>query len=316
MVPTLAIPRTDLQVFPLNLGANPFGWTADRDATFAILDAFLAAGGNFIDTADMYSVWVAGHSGGESETLIGQWLRARDARGRVIIATKGGALAPNRGLGRSAVLAAVDASRERLGVDTIDLYYYHHDDEQISITEQVATANELITSGRIRHLALSNHSPERTREFLLAARGTPAQPVALQPQYNLLHRGDVEEGYGPLAEEYGLALLPYFSLASGMLTGKYRSPEDLSGVAREGFLGGYEDAAAFRVVDTLVEIARAHGVEPATVALAWLLAKGVSAPIASVSTPEQLPALMAAPELELSTAEITALDEVSAVFGA
>ncbi|QGU08153.1 L-glyceraldehyde 3-phosphate reductase [Corynebacterium occultum] len=316
MSTNITIPRTDFKVFPLNLGANPFGWTSDRETTFAVLDAFLAAGGNFIDTADMYSVWVEGHVGGESEALIGEWLKERDAYDKVIIATKGGALEPNQGLERVAVFAAVDASRERLGLETIDIYYYHHDDENISIPEQVATAHQLIESGRIRHLALSNHSPERAREFFEASQGTPAQPVALQPQYNLLHRAEVEKGYGPLAQEYEAALLPYFSLASGMLTGKYRTAEDLSGSAREGFMSGYVNDAAFRVIDTLVEIADSRQVEPSTVALAWIIAKGITAPIASVSAPEQLPALLAAPTLGLSAAEVAALDEVSAGFAA
>lgn len=312
---TRRIPRTDFDVFPLNLGGNPFGWTADEQTTFEVLDAFVEAGGNFIDTADMYSSWVDGHQGGESEALIGKWLKERDAYDKVIVATKGGALEPNAGLSRDAVSAAVDASRQRLGVETIDVYYYHYDDENTPIAEQVATATELIDSGRVRHLALSNHSPERAREFFEAARGTAALPVAVQPQYSLLHRGDVEKnGYGKLAEDFNAALLPYFSLASGMLTGKYRTSEDFKGVSREDFLAGYDNSGAFAVVDALVKIADAHDAEPTTVALAWQLAKGVTAPIASVSTPDQLPALMAAPSLQLADTEVTELDKVSEPF--
>lgn len=311
---TVRIPRTDFEIYPLNLGGNPFGWTSDRETTFAVLDAFVEAGGNFIDTADLYSVWVEGHSGGESEALIGEWLRERDAYGKVIIATKGGGLDPHAGLARDTVFAAVDASLERLGVDQIDLYYFHYDDENVAIADQVATANELIEAGKINHLALSNHSPERTREFFEAARGTAALPVALQPQYNLLHRADVESGYGPIAREYDAAILPYFALASGMLTGKYRSREDLKGATREGMAEGYAGEEAFQVIEELVTIAADRDVEPTTVALAWLLAKGVTAPIASVSRPEQLPALFAAPQLSLSDDEISTLDAVSAPF--
>ncbi|MGP6174424.1 aldo/keto reductase [Corynebacterium sp. A21] len=311
---TIRIPRTNFEVFPLNLGGNTFGWTSNRETTFAVLDAFTAAGGNFIDTADMYSVWVPGHRGGESEALIGEWLKERNAYGKVIVATKGGALEPHNGLSRETVFAAVDASRARLGVETIDLYYFHHDDENTAIADQVAVAVELIESGRIRHLALSNHSPARTWEFFEAAQHTPALPVALQPQYNLLHRADLKQSYAPIAAEFNAAVFPYFSLASGMLTGKYRQAGDLSGAAREGFLGGYATEEGFAVVDKLVEIAAAHDAEPSTVALAWALAKGITAPIASVSSPEQLPALMAAPELQLAEVEVAALDEVSVSF--
>lgn len=311
---TICIPRTNLEIFPLNLGGNTFGWTSDRKTTFAVLDAFVAAGGNFIDTADMYSAWVPGHVGGESEALIGEWLKERDSYDQVILATKGGALEPHQGLSSQAVFAAVDASLARLGVETIDLYYFHYDDENTTIADQVAVAVELIESGRIRHLALSNHSPARAREFFEVAQGTPALPVALQPQYNLLHRADVEHGYAQIAADFEAAIFPYFALASGMLTGKYRKAEDLSGAAREGFLGGYATDAGFAVVDKLVEVAAAHDAEPTTIALAWALAKGVTAPIASVSSPEQLPALMAAPELKLSEHEVTVLDEISASF--
>lgn len=311
---TRRIPRTDIEIFPLTLGGNPFGWTSDEETTFAILDAFVEAGGNFIDSADMYSVWAEGHTGGESEEVIGKWLKERNAYDKVTVATKGGALDPHTGLSRDTVFAAVDASLKRLDVATIDIYYFHHDDENISIAEQVATANELIEAGKIRHLALSNHSPERTREFFEEAKGTPAEPVALQPQYSLLHRGDVENGHGPIAAEYDAALLPYFSLASGMLTGKYRGPEDMTGVPREDFLSSYNNDDAFAVVDVLVRVAEKHDVEPTTVALAWLLAKGVTAPIASVSQPDQLPALTAAPSLQLSEDDVAELDQISEPF--
>lgn len=309
------IPRTDLDVFPLNLGGNTFGWTSDRDTSFAVLDAFVAAGGTFIDTADLYSVWVEGHEGGESETVLGQWFAARGNRDQIVLATKVGGLPTRKGLAADTVIAAVDESLARLQTDYIDLFYFHYDDEDVSIADQVRTAHGLVESGRVRHLALSNHSPARMREFFeVATREGLTVPVAIQPQYNLLHRTDYEQGYAPIARDFDAAVLPYFALASGVLTGKYRSTADLEGRAREGFAADLVTDEALVVVDTLVEIAQKRSVEPATVALAWLLAKGVTAPIASASTPDQLPALMAAPSLELTSAEVEALDTASAPF--
>lgn len=309
------ISGTNFDIFPLNLGANPFGWTADQEVSFAILDAFVDNGGNFIDTADSYSMWVEGNTGGESEKVIGAWLKARpEAAKKVIVATKSGGLAPVDGRSRENTVAAVDASLERLGLETIDVFYYHYDDESVSIAEQVEIAQELIDAGKIRHLALSNYSLERMREFFEASKGTKAQPVAIQPQYNLLHRAEYEEGYGKIAEEYGVSVFPYFALASGLLTGKYRTREDLSGANREGMAEAYLGNSPKAVIDELVRVAESNDAEPTTVALAWLLAKGVTAPIASVSKPEQLGALMAAPSLQLSDDDIAALDKVSAEY--
>ncbi|MGC5615618.1 aldo/keto reductase [Georgenia sp. Z1491] len=305
------IPRTDLDVFPLNLGTNTFGWTSDRETSFAVLDAFVAAGGNFIDTADLYSVWADG-TGGVSEQIIGEWLAARGNRADVVIATKVGGLPTRPGLSQENVTAALEDSLRRLQTDHVDLYYFHYDDENVSIADQVRTAHALVESGKVRHIALSNHSPERMREwFETASREGLTVPVAIQPQYSLLHRADVEQGYGAIAAEFDAALLPYFSLASGLLTGKYRTAEDLEGAARKDFASGYLGDATFGVVDALVEIAEAHRTAPATVALAWLLAKGVTAPIASASRVEQLPALMAAPSLALTEDEIARLDAAS-----
>lgn len=310
------IPRTEFEIFPLNLGANPFGWTSDRDESFRILDAFVEAGGNFLDTADLYSVWAEGNSGGESEEIIGQWLasRGRDVRDRVIVATKSGGLPPVEGRSREATYRAVENSLQRLGLETIDIFYYHYDDESVDIAEQVKVAESLIADGKIRHLALSNYSPERLREFLDAAKDGPAMPVAIQPQYNLIHRKDYESGIAPLAKEFDLAVFPYFALASGVLTGKYRSREDLEGRARQGFAEDLLTDDALKVIEELVKVAEEHGTTPTTVALAWLLAKGVTAPIASVSTPDQLPDLLAATELRLDNATVARLDEVSAPF--
>lgn len=306
----VTISRTNIDIFPLNLGANPFGWTAERQASFDILDAFVAAGGNFIDTADVYSAWGEGNSGGESEEVLGAWLRERPDAG-VTVATKSGKLQGVSGRGRDATYRAVEGSLRRLGLERIDVFYYHCDDDAVSIAEQVDIASALIADGKVRYLALSNYSPERTREFFEAARGTDAMPVAIQPQYHLLHRGDYEQGYAPLAGEFGVSVFPYFSLASGLLTGKYRSEQDLQGSAREAFASGYLTDSTFAVIDELVSVADGHGAQPATVALAWLLAKGVTAPIASVSKVAQLDSLMAAPGLKLSTEEVARLDEVS-----
>ena len=312
---TKTLPGTSLSIAPLNLGGNTFGWTSDRDASFAVLDTFVAAGGNFIDTADLYSVWVDGHEGGESERIIGEWMADRGNRDQIIIATKVGGLPTRKGLAAENVEAALGDSLARLQTDYIDIYYAHYDDENISIIDQVKHAHGLVESGRVRHLALSNYSPERLREWCeTAKREQLTLPVAIQPQYNLLHRKDYETHYGPIAREFDVSVFPYFSLASGVLTGKYRSKADISGRARQGFAEDLITDDALKVVDTLVQIADARGVQPATVALAWLLAKGVTAPIASASTPDQLPALMAAADLPLSDAEVSLLDDASAAF--
>ena len=310
-----SLPRTEIDIYPLNLGGNTFGWTSDRETSFAVLDAFVAAGGNFIDTADIYSIWGDGLEGGESETVIGEWLAARGNRDQVIIATKVGGLPTRAGLAPDNVEAALTESLQRLQTDYVDIYYAHYDDENVDIADQVRHADSLVQSGRVKHVALSNFSPERMREwFETATELGLAVPVAIQPQYSLLHRKEYEEGYAPIAREFDAAVLPYFSLASGVLTGKYRSKADLEGKARAGFAEGFVTDDALKVVDVVVEIAQERGVEPATVSLAWLLAKGVAAPIASASTPEQLPALMAAADLTLTDAEVQRLDEISQPF--
>lgn len=314
------IPRTDIDILPLVLGANTFGWTSDERTSFAVLDAFVAAGGSLIDTADGYSHWAPGNHGGESETIIGRWLSARRCRDRVLIATKVATHPQFHGLSPATVSAAARASLERLGTDRIDLYYAHFDDETQSIEDMAGAFDALVREGVVRHVGLSNFSVDREREWIAYAdREGLARPVALQPQYNLLHRGDVENGYGPLARESDVALFPYFSLASGLLTGKYHSAEEIEGLAREGMIGAYlpdEDAtrAAFAVLDTARRIADAHGVEVAAVALAWLRARGATAPIASARIPGQLPALLASAALELAADEVTALDEASEPF--
>ena len=309
------LPRTDLEVLPLNLGGNTFGWTSDRETSFAVLDAFVAAGGSFIDTADAYAAWAEGSEGGDSETVLGEWFEARGNREEIVLATKVGAKPSRTGLSAANVEAALDESLERLRTDRIDLYYAHYDDEAVSIEEQVRIADGLVRSGRVRHVGLSNYSPERMREwFEVATREGLTVPVAIQPHYNLLARAGYEKDYAPIAREFDAAVMPYFSLASGLLTGKYRTKEDLEGRARKGMVQDQLTEDALAVVDVLTEVAATHDAEPASVAIAWLLAKGTTAPIASASTPEQLPALLAGTSLELSAQDVAALDEASAPF--
>lgn len=306
--------RSDLDVFPLALGGNVFGWTADRDASFEILDAYRAGGGNFIDTADAYSAWVPGNSGGESETIIGEWLAARKPQ-NLVIATKVSQHPEFRGLSAKNVRAAAEASLRRLGVDTIDLYYAHFDDAETPLEETVAAFGQLITDGLVRHTAVSNYSADRIRSWVaLAQDAGTALPVAVQPHYNLVHRNDVEDHIIPAAQEFDLSLVPYYSLASGFLTGKYRST-DAAAVdsARAGGAAKYATAQGLRIIDELERIATAHDASIASVALAWLRAQPtVAAPIASASRVEQVSDLLRSATLELAADEVAALSEVSA----
>jgi aryl-alcohol dehydrogenase-like predicted oxidoreductase len=305
---------SDLDVFPLALGGNVFGWTADRDASFDILDAFVDGGGDFIDTADGYSAWVPGNSGGESETIIGEWLAARGPVG-VTIATKVSSHPQFKGLSAGNVRAAAEASLKRLGVDTIDLYYAHFDDAETPLEETVAAFGQLVTDGLVRHTAVSNYSADRIRSWIsLAQDAGTAVPVAVQPHYNLVHRNDVEEDIIPLAEEFGLGLVPYYALASGFLTGKYRSTDSsVVNSARAGGAAKYATPHGLRIIDALEGIAAAHDSSITSVSLAWLRSQPtVAAPIASASRVEQVADLLAGARLELSTEELRALDEVSA----
>lgn len=305
---------SDLPIFPVNLGGNAFGWTADEDASFAVLDRFVELGGTLVDTADSYAAWLD-QVGGQSETIIGSWLAARGNRDDVLIATKVARKPGREGLAHDNVVAALDESLERLRTDHVDLYYAHYDDEDVPVAEQVATFDELVRSGRARSVGLSNFSPERMREwFETARREGMTVPVAVQPRYTLVSREAYERDYAPVVADFGPMVLPYPALASGFLTGKYRTEADLDGAPRGGAARRYLEAGGLRVVDALVDVARGYGVEPATVTLAWLLAKGVTAPIASVSRPGQLDALMAAPDLRLSEDDVARLDAASAGF--
>jgi aryl-alcohol dehydrogenase-like predicted oxidoreductase len=306
-VPTLG--RTDLDVHPLCLGGNVFGWTADEEASFAVLDQYAAAGGNFVDTADAYSAWVPGHEGGESETIIGRWLTARGNRDRMVIATKVGRLKGLADLHADTIRRACDESLRRLQTDRIDLYYAHGDDNpEIPLDETMAAFDELVRAGKVRYVAASNYGAPRLREALeVSRREGLAEYVALQPHYNLVERA-YEDGLRELCAEEDLACLPYFSLAMGFLTGKYRpgGPEVAS--ARAGGASKYLDDGGLAVLDALEEVAAAHATSPAAVALAWLRAQPtVVAPIASARTPEQLAELLPMADLELSADEIERL---------
>lgn len=305
----------DHPFLPVNLGGNPFGWTADQDATFAVLDAFVAGGGTFVDTADSYSAWLDGHEGGESERLIGAWMAERGNREDVVVATKVGRHPDRQGLAHDNVLAALEESLERLQTDHLDLYYLHFDDEGVAIADQVSTFHSLVESGQVRAIGLSNFSPERMREwFETARREGLTVPEAIQPRYTLVSREAYERDHAPIAAEFDAAVFSYPALASGFLTGKYRTEADFEGAARGSAARRYAEAGGLRVVDALVAVGERHGAEPATVTLAWLLARGVTAPIASVSRPEQLEAILAAPSLTLTEQDLAELDEASAGF--
>ncbi|MGV9405939.1 aldo/keto reductase [Streptomyces sp. NPDC003667] len=305
---------SDLEVFPLALGGNVFGWTADEKTSFDVLDAYTAAGGNFVDTADSYSAWIEGNKGGESETIIGKWVKARGNRSDVVIATKVSQHPEYQGLSAANIRAAADASLRRLDTDYIDLYYTHFDQPEVPVEEIVGALDELVKAGKVRQIAASNISPERLRASLdFSDREGLARYVALQPHYNLVSRDTYEGPLQDLAAREGLATVPYFSLASGFLTGKYR-PGTTVDSARAGSAAKHlESERGQRVLTALDEIAAAHAAPVATVALAWLAAQPtVTAPIASARTVEQLPALLGVAELRLSQQELDRLTQASA----
>jgi aryl-alcohol dehydrogenase-like predicted oxidoreductase len=310
------IPRTDLDVFPLCLGGNVFGWTADRDESFAVLDGYLAGGGNFVDTADVYMAAIPGNSGGESETIIGEWTAARGNRDDVVIATKVGKLPEHEGLGRETIHAAADASLKRLGTDHIDLYYAHADDPDTPLEETLGAFGELIAAGKVRYVAASNYSAERLAEALAVAEreGLPRY-VALQPEYNLVEREYKTDGLLELCEREDLACFPFFALAAGFLTGKYRDADDgeRDGLRSKMVSKYLDDAGAGAVLSALDEIAAAHSVHVAAAALAWLRQQPtVAAPIASARNAEQLAPLLESAALELDAGELDALSSAAA----
>ncbi|MFF6780821.1 aldo/keto reductase [Streptomyces sp. NPDC012510] len=305
---------SDIRVFPLSLGGNVFGWTADEAQSFAVLDAYAAAGGNFVDTADSYSAWVEGNEGGESERIIGRWLKSRGNRADVVIATKVSQHPEYQGLTAANIKAAADASLARLDTDHIDLYYTHFDQPEVPVEEIITALDDLVKAGKVRAIAASNITPERLKASLefSEAEGL-ARYVALQPHYNLVSRDTYEGPLQSLAAGHGLSGVPYFALAKGFLTGKYR-PGTTVDSPRAAGAGAYLDSpTGLRVLSALDEIAEARGVAPATVALAWLTAQPtITAPIASARTPDQLPPLLAVADLTLTPEELDRLTEASA----
>jgi aryl-alcohol dehydrogenase-like predicted oxidoreductase len=302
-----------IDVSRLCLGGNVFGWTADRDTSFAVLDAYAAAGGNFVDTADSYMWRVPGNSGGESETIIGEWLAARGNRDDVVVATKVGSWPARKGLSAANVAAACDDSLRRLRTDRIDLYYVHRDDPDTAQEETLDAFDALVRAGKVRAIAASNLSADRLRTALeICRRDGLASFVALQPHYNLLERAGYEQALAPVVEAEGLACVPYFGLAKGFLTGKYRPGTEVDSPRAPG-AREYLDGRGLAVLAVLDEIAAGHGVPVAAVALAWLAAQPtVVAPIASARTPEQLADLLPVLELTLTDDEVRLLSHVSA----
>jgi aryl-alcohol dehydrogenase-like predicted oxidoreductase len=308
--------NSGLEVAPLAFGGNVFGWTADEPTSFALLDAFVDAGFNLIDTADMYSTWVQGHSGGESETIIGKWLKHSGKREQVLIATKvGKEMGPGlKGLSKTYILRAVEASLRRLQSDYIDLYQSHDDDSQTPLEETLEAYERLIKQGKVRAIGASNFGAQRLAESLKVSEqaGYPRYE-SLQPLFNLYDRVDYEKELQALCQEKGLGVISYFSLASGFLTGKYRSKADLSKSARSKFVEKYINERGFRIVGALTRVAQELDLTPAQVALAWLIAQPtITAPIASATNLDQLNELMQAATVELRPAVIDQLNQASA----
>lgn len=303
------IGATDLETPPMVFGGNVFGWTADRDTSFALLDRFADAGGTLVDTADVYSAWVPGHSGGESETLIGEWLKASGKR--ICVATKVGMLPGEGGekLAPARIAAACDASLKRLGIETIDLYYAHQDDDSVPQEDVLAAFAKLIEAGKVRHIAASNFSALRLKSALdIAAREGLPHYRALQPEYNLVSRHKFEGELQDLCVTHNIGVLPYYGLASGFLTGKYRSEADLGKSVRGGRMGELLAGKGSAVLDAMDQVAAESGATLSQIALAWLAAQpGVIAPIASATSVAQLDELIAGWDLELTSDQLDRL---------
>ena len=299
-----------LEISRLALGGNVFGWTADKQASYDILDAYVAAGGNAIDLADSYPHWAPGCFGGESEEIVGHWMRERGNRSDVVLCTKVGKFPGNQGLSRSQIMAGIDGSLRRLQTDYIDLYYCHADDLETPLEETLRALGELVSAGKVRAIAASNYSADRLSEALrIADEIGLSRFSAVQPQYSLVVRDEFEGPLQDVCEREGLACLPYWPLAAGFLTGKYDAAP--SG-ARSDTVSQFQTPRNEAILNVVRAVADRHGVGPATIALAWLLTRStVAAPIASVSRVEQLPALVASTTLELTPEDIADLDAVS-----
>jgi aryl-alcohol dehydrogenase-like predicted oxidoreductase len=308
-----------LEVAPLAFGGNVFGWTADEAMSFRLLDAFVAAGFNLIDTADVYARWAPGLKGGESETIIGKWLRRGGKRQAVMIATKVGKEmgADRKGLSKSYIFRAVEESLQRLQTDYIDLYQAHADDADTPMEESLQAFDQLIKEGKVRAIGASNFSAKRLAEALrISEQNGFARYQSLQPLYNLYDRVDYEKELEPLCRERKLGVISYFSLASGFLTGKYRSEEDLADRARADMVKKYLNARGYRILEALDRAAQQHNATPAKVALAWLISQPtITAPIASATNLEQLNQLIEATTLELAPSSLEMLNQASKETG-
>ncbi len=316
MPETRELGRSGLQVAPLAFGGNVFGWSADEKTSFALLDAFVDAGFNLVDTADVYSSWVPGNRGGESETIIGRWLQRSGKRDRVVLATKVAKWGEQPGLSAANINDAVEGSLRRLQVDTIDLYQAHEDDESVPLEETLGAFARLVEQGKVRAIGASNYRAPRLRDALaVSAQYNLPRYETLQPEYNLYDRAGYEAGLEPLVREQGLGVISYYSLASGFLTGKYRSADDASRSSARGasVVQRYLNARGTRVLAALDDIAARHRATPAQVALAWLIARpGITAPIASATSVEQLREILVAATLQLDASDIAQLDQASA----
>ncbi|HWV80347.1 MAG TPA: aldo/keto reductase [Hyphomicrobiaceae bacterium] len=308
--------RSGLEIAPLIFGGNVFGWTVDEKGSFALLDAFVDAGFNCVDTADVYSKWAAGNKGGESETIIGKWFKASGKRDKVIIATKCGMeMAPDKkGLSKAYIVRAVEDSLKRLQTDTIDLYQSHRDDPETPLEETMEAHAALIKAGKVRVVGASNYSADRLKAALaVSAKAGIPRYETLQPNYNLADRKEFEGPLQDLCVAESISVIPYYSLASGFLTGKYRSEGDLAQRARAGGVKKHLNARGFAILGALDTVAAKHGATPAQVALAWLLAQpAIAAPIASATTTAQLADILKCAELKLSADDVAALSKASA----
>lgn len=310
------IKQTDLEVSRINLGGNVFGWTLNEADSFKILDAFIDKGGNFIDTADVYSAWGEGNSGGESEAIIGKWLKTRSDHDKIIVATKvGWDFGDGRkGLHPDYIKKAADESLRRLQTDTIDLYYTHIDSREVPVEEYLGAYGDLIAAGKVRYIAASNVPADRLiKSIELGQLGSYPLYCALQPHYNLVERQQYENEYAAIAQRAGLTVFPYWSLAAGYLSGKYRDERDLQKSVRGGSLMKYLKGNGPRVLTALDLLAEKYGVSQVVISLAWLLAKpNIGAPIASATSLQQLDTLISATHLDLEKGDVDFLDAASA----
>ncbi|WP_312285674.1 aldo/keto reductase [Chryseobacterium gleum] len=308
------IKNTDLTIAPINFGGNVFGWTLDEKQSFDILDRFTEAGFNFIDTADTYSWWVNG-KGGQSEEIIGKWMKSRNNRNDIVLATKVGSQTKEHGfdISRKHILKSVDESLQRLQTDHIDLYYTHFDDDTTSVEETLSAYDEIIKAGKVRYIAASNLSPERLKaSFDAAEKNNLPKYVALQPHYNLMEREGFEQNYAPLAEQFDLSVFPYWSLAAGFLTGKYRTEADLAKSARGEGVRKYLNDKGLEVLKALDQVSAKHNTTQGTVSLAWLLSNPlITAPIVSATSASQLETVFNAPKLVLDQEDIDLLNNAS-----